>query len=150
MPYLLRDTGRGSRRGSLWPLRVRGVLYSHSHQVHIDMFVSAVSSLPSLGICPVCRKDMRSEQLLRYVKEAVPASEPSAAMDFSTVLAKQWKTSTKVDALLREVCAMLAEDPTNKCIVFSQWTTMLDLLQVRVDAICVYVSVSLGGVWVCV
>jgi len=41
-----------------------------------------------------------------------------------------WKSSTKIDALMRELFAVNERDPTIKSIVFSQWTSMLDLVEI--------------------
>tara|TARA_B110000208_G_C11604601_1_gene371355 strand:+ start:245 stop:595 length:351 start_codon:yes stop_codon:yes gene_type:complete len=43
----------------------------------------------------------------------------------------QFASSTKVDALLHGVQKMLKTDKTNKAIVFSQYTRMLDILEWR-------------------
>lgn len=43
-------------------------------------------------------------------------------------LAVNWKSSTKIDALMQELHELLARDPTIKSIVFSQWTSMVRVL----------------------
>jgi DNA repair protein RAD5 len=40
-----------------------------------------------------------------------------------------WKASTKLDAVAAHIKAMIAKAPTDKCIIFSQWTSMLDLVE---------------------
>jgi hypothetical protein len=42
----------------------------------------------------------------------------------------QWQTSSKVEALATAIESMVAADPTDKAIVFSQYRTMLDLCEV--------------------
>lgn len=42
----------------------------------------------------------------------------------------RFRPSTKLRALLKEIDGMVSNDPESKCIVFSQWTTMLDLVEV--------------------
>jgi len=36
-----------------------------------------------------------------------------------------WKSSTKIDALMRDLYTVNERDPTIKSIVFSQWTSMV-------------------------
>lgn len=38
--------------------------------------------------------------------------------------------STKMKALLRHIQQMKNADPTAKCVIFSQWTSFLDILRV--------------------
>jgi hypothetical protein len=45
------------------------------------------------------------------------------------VAGTRWQTSCKIEALLAELTRMAAT-PDSKGIVFSQWTSMLDLLEV--------------------
>lgn len=48
-----------------------------------------------------------------------------------------FQSSTKVEALYEEIDAMLRRDPSAKCIVFSQFTSMLDVVQFRLQQVCV-------------
>jgi DNA repair protein RAD16 len=52
-------------------------------------------------------------------------------MDLST-----FQSSTKLEALYEEIDVMLVQDPSAKCIVFSQFTSMLDLVQFRLQQVC--------------
>eukprot|EP00899_Mesostigma_viride_P021630 jgi/Mesvir1/29469/Mv23041-RA.3 len=45
----------------------------------------------------------------------------------------QFKTSTKIEALREEIMDMRARDCASKCIVFSQFTSMLALIQFRLE-----------------
>ena len=42
---------------------------------------------------------------------------------------KEWSTSSKIEALLQELITFWKTDPSMKSIVFSQWTSMLDLIE---------------------
>lgn len=44
-----------------------------------------------------------------------------------------FRSSTKIEALREEIDAMIAEDPSSKAIVFSQFTSMLDLVGFRLE-----------------
>ena len=48
---------------------------------------------------------------------------------------RSFQSSTKLEALREEIHAMLAHDPSAKCIVFSQFTSMLDLVQYRLSQV---------------
>ena len=57
---------------------------------------------------------------------AVPLPAPSIDIDFE----REFKHSAKTAKLLQEIAALKREDPTIKSLIFSQWTTMLDLVQI--------------------
>jgi DNA repair protein RAD5 len=48
--------------------------------------------------------------------------------------ASNWKSSTKIDALMQELTELNERDPTIKSIVFSQWTSMLNLVEIPLKA----------------
>jgi SNF2 family DNA or RNA helicase len=90
----------------------------------------------------VCRKGVDDSQLLYLEakpRPKVPKSpskgphrDGGGAGDKSDGGAKpRLRPSTKLRALLKEIDGMVSSDPESKCIVFSQWTTMLDLVEVR-------------------
>jgi SWI/SNF-related matrix-associated actin-dependent regulator of chromatin subfamily A3 len=79
--------------------------------------------------CPMCRVELESLQSTT-VK---PAKEVAAAVPLTQEQIKdkeslEKEASSKVEALLTILRAS-ATDPTNKTIIFSQWTSFLDLLQ---------------------
>jgi len=57
---------------------------------------------------------------------AVPTAEPAVKIDYE----KEWKHSAKTRTLVDELLKMRARDPASKAIIFSQWTTMLDLVEI--------------------
>ena len=42
----------------------------------------------------------------------------------------KWRGSSKINALMNDLKLMSENDPTVKTIVFSQWTSMLDLVEI--------------------
>ncbi|EGC38427.1 hypothetical protein DICPUDRAFT_148935 [Dictyostelium purpureum] len=44
-----------------------------------------------------------------------------------------WKCSTKIDSLLDELNIVLKNEPDSKCLIFSQWTSMLDLIDIPLN-----------------
>lgn len=107
----------------------------------------------ALSYCPVCRKPTT-------VLDVTPVPVPVPLGDTTSrtpagggggggarptkQLEQMWRSSAKLDALVAEIKAMIAADASNKCIVFSQWVTMLDLVD-RVLADNDVESVRLDG-----
>ena len=92
-----------------------------------------------LGVaqCPVCREPVRRQELI-----TVPR-----ASRFSVDLDTHWRPSSKIKALMKDLTKTLAEPlppperplragqrPVAKCVVVSQWTAMLDLVQRPLEA----------------
>ena len=57
---------------------------------------------------------------------AVPLPAPSISIDFE----REFKHSAKTAKLLHELACLKREDPGVKSLVFSQWTSMLDIVQI--------------------
>ena len=53
----------------------------------------------------------------------------------SRIQTADFQSSTKIEALREEVHKMLQADPSAKAIVFSQFTSMLDLVSFRLDQV---------------
>jgi SWI/SNF-related matrix-associated actin-dependent regulator of chromatin subfamily A3 len=76
--------------------------------------------------CPMCRAPLES-----FASTTVkPAKETSAPTqdEIADKASLEKGTSTKVEALL-DILNASAQDPTNKTIIFSQWTSFLTMLQ---------------------
>jgi SNF2 family DNA or RNA helicase len=82
----------------------------------------------SFKLCPICRKPVAKEQLLRVQPKPQSPSKPATKGAF--------RSSSKIDALLAELNQIRAANASDKCIVFSQWTSMLDLIEVWDVALC--------------
>ena len=71
----------------------------------------------------------------------VPAQSPVKALSsrksniLSRIKASDFQSSTKIEALREEVHKMLQTDPSAKAIVFSQFTSMLDLVSFRLEQV---------------
>ncbi|KAI3886869.1 hypothetical protein MKX03_037179 [Papaver bracteatum] len=70
------------------------------------------------GLCPVCRKTVNKQDLITAPTDS----------RFQIDIEKNWVESSKVVILLRELENLRASG--SKSIVFSQWTSFLDLLQI--------------------
>ena len=53
-----------------------------------------------------------------------------------------FQSSTKIEALREELALMLARDPSAKALVFSQFTSMLDLVYYRLQQACPLLPVN--------
>lgn len=73
---------------------------------------------PNSGLCPVCRKTVTKQELITAPTES----------RFQVDVEKNWVESTKVVVLLQELENLRSSG--SKCILFSQWTAFLDLLQI--------------------
>ena len=71
--------------------------------------------------CPSCRKVINVDNLI-----SIPKSTTSKHNNEKEK--KVWRSSTKIDAMMSDLLSI--EDPGIKTIIFSQWTSMLDLVEV--------------------
>ncbi|XP_048018521.1 LOW QUALITY PROTEIN: helicase-like transcription factor [Megalobrama amblycephala] len=71
--------------------------------------------------CPLCRAQIRTKELVEYPGEEVEAHSATG---------ENWRSSSKVDALMSNLLKLRNEDPTVKSLVVSQFTRFLDLLEV--------------------
>jgi len=62
-----------------------------------------------------------------------PSNVPAIQASQEEVLDLREASSAKVYALVQEIIKMRNEDRNLKCLVFSQWTSMLDLIKVELD-----------------
>jgi len=73
------------------------------------------------GRCCICRTFFSPLSLM-----AVPLPAPVIDIDFE----REFKHSAKTTKLMAEIAALKREDPAIKSLVFSQWTSMLDIVQI--------------------
>lgn len=73
---------------------------------------------PASGLCPICRQMLKKHELFTC---------PSANR-FRVDVQKNWQVSSKVSKLMD--CLELVRKSGEKSIVFSQWTSFLDLLEI--------------------
>lgn len=78
-----------------------------------------------LARCALCRSVIESSRLF-----LVPQSNPAIRID----AAKHWKHSSKTKRLMEELKLIRqGPDPTAKVLIFSQWTAMLDLVEIPLN-----------------
>lgn len=80
--------------------------------------------------CPTCSKPLSVDLTAR--PDATAPRRPRARKGIlHRIDLSQFQTSTKIEALREEIAAMKARDPSAKAIVYSQFTSMLDLMYYR-------------------
>eukprot|EP00742_Colponemidia_sp_Colp-10_P014547 GILJ01016532.1.p1 GENE.GILJ01016532.1~~GILJ01016532.1.p1 ORF type:complete len:935 (-),score=119.12 GILJ01016532.1:169-2973(-) len=77
-----------------------------------------LATLAKLGSCPICRKSLSKESIATVPRES----------KFSIDVEERYRPSAKLTALIERLQDALATG--EKCVVFSQWTSMLDLVQI--------------------
>jgi SWI/SNF-related matrix-associated actin-dependent regulator of chromatin subfamily A3 len=84
--------------------------------------------------CPMCRAELESfnTTTVRPAVETSAKIEPLTQDEVADKESLEKNASSKVEALL-EILKATAQDPTNKTIVFSQWTSFLDLIQPQLN-----------------
>ncbi|XP_009772967.1 DNA repair protein RAD5B [Nicotiana sylvestris] len=75
---------------------------------------------PASGLCPICRQMIRKNELFTCPSEN----------RFRIDVEKNWQESSKVSKLLDCLESIRKSGSGEKSIVFSQWTTFLDLLEI--------------------
>jgi SNF2 family DNA or RNA helicase len=76
------------------------------------------------GRCCICRSFFSPLTLM-----AVPLPAPLINIDFE----REFRHSAKTERLLTEIDALRREDPTIKSLIFSQWTSMLDIVEIPLN-----------------
>ena len=86
------------------------------------------------GKCPLCRVGLESfsSTTVKPAQERSGKPEPTAESEADKASLEK-NTSSKVEQLL-QILAASAKDKTNKTVIFSQWTSFLDLIQVHLTA----------------
>ncbi|CCG83942.1 protein of unknown function [Taphrina deformans PYCC 5710] len=98
-----------------------------THCKHVFCKVCISASIASKESCPLCRADLRQTQILELPSKPVESKEE--ALDDEGV--GEPGSSTKITELIRLLRAINSQDATNKTVVFSQWTGLLDLVQAQ-------------------
>lgn len=80
--------------------------------------------------CPLCRGDLSIDSLTE-----VPAEQTRQPSVAEAATEGEWKSSTKVDALMNGLVKLREENPHIKSLVVSQFTSLLTLLEIPLKAL---------------
>lgn len=87
--------------------------------------------------CPVCRKEFTEAQILLIIKNDLEMgkSEEDCHNQKSKINLKSmhFKRSSKLASLMENISQMFAQDNQTKCVCFSQWTSMLDIVEMELN-----------------
>ncbi|KFV76295.1 Helicase-like transcription factor, partial [Struthio camelus australis] len=73
--------------------------------------------------CPLCRNELRVEHLVECpLEEGLDCSNEKKGD-------QEWISSSKINALMHALIELRRENPTTKCLVVSQFTTFLSLIE---------------------
>ncbi|XP_077988188.1 helicase-like transcription factor [Glandiceps talaboti] len=73
--------------------------------------------------CPLCRGEVKSEQLVQVPQES------GCEKEMESMEEGEWQSSAKVDACMEALIQLRREDPAVKSIVVSQFTSLLNLME---------------------
>ncbi|NXX08044.1 HLTF factor, partial [Larus smithsonianus] len=73
--------------------------------------------------CPLCRNELRVEQLVECPLEEEIDTNNGKKSD------QEWISSSKINALMHALIELRRDNPTAKCLVVSQFTTFLSLIE---------------------
>lgn len=86
------------------------------------------SSEAETPMCPVCNVTMVIDLAAPAMTDVSNADKTTPKSILNRIDMSRWKSSTKIEALAEELFKLRYEDKTIKSIVFSQFTSMLDLI----------------------
>ncbi|RUS14420.1 SNF2 family N-terminal domain-containing protein [Endogone sp. FLAS-F59071] len=84
------------------------------------------------GQCPICRQGLTEGDLIEVVKNR-PSSSDSSGATVSLRHSGSFRSSTKINALLRHLTTWRREKPQVKVVVFSQFTSLLNLVELALE-----------------
>ena len=89
------------------------------------------------GECPVCRKEFSEAQILQIIKNdlEIEDSNTESASKAPKINLKSihFKRSSKLASLMENISFMFSQDDESKCVCFSQWTSMLDIVETELN-----------------
>lgn len=71
--------------------------------------------------CPLCRSEIKTNKLVEFPQEEIEEENSANSV--------KWRTSSKVQALLGNLLRLRCEDSSIKCLVVSQFTRFLNILE---------------------
>nr|XP_046268617.1 helicase-like transcription factor isoform X2 [Scatophagus argus] len=80
-----------------------------------------ISSEQERARCPLCRSEIKTDELVEFPQEEMEEENGSHS--------GKWRTSSKVQALMGNLLRLRFEDSSIKCLVVSQFTRFLTILE---------------------
>lgn len=95
-----------------------------THCAHVycrPCIAQVISTEQEIARCPLCRSEIKTSELVEFPQEEME-EEKSTNPD-------KWRTSSKVQALMGNLLRLRCEDSSIKCLVVSQFTRFLTVLE---------------------
>uniref|UniRef100_A0A096M289 Helicase like transcription factor n=1 Tax=Poecilia formosa TaxID=48698 RepID=A0A096M289_POEFO len=100
---------------------IRMPVITHCAHVYCRPCIAQVISSEQKARCPLCRSEIKTSELVEF--------PPEEMEDEKSVESDRWRTSSKVQALMGNLLRLRSEDVGLKCLVVSQFTRFLTVLQ---------------------
>ncbi|KAF8313854.1 hypothetical protein DL93DRAFT_2058713 [Clavulina sp. PMI_390] len=101
----------------------------------IVAYIRALHDKGKPGSCPICFGPAKESELLEVVRhtDRATSADPGSSATITLQAATLDDSSTKLNALLKALRVLREQDPCYRTVVFSQWTTFLDLIALALD-----------------
>uniref|UniRef100_A0A3B4Z533 Helicase-like transcription factor n=1 Tax=Stegastes partitus TaxID=144197 RepID=A0A3B4Z533_9TELE len=95
-----------------------------THCAHVycrPCIAQVISTEQDKARCPLCRSEIKTSELVEFPQEELD--------DENSTNSERWRTSSKVQALMGNLLRVRSEDSSIKCLVVSQFTRFLTILE---------------------
>ncbi|XP_076013892.1 helicase-like transcription factor [Genypterus blacodes] len=95
-----------------------------THCAHVycrPCIAQVISGEQEKARCPLCRSEIKTSELVEFPQEEIEEESKSNS--------EKWRTSSKVEALMGNLLRLRQEDSSIKCLVVSQFTRFLTVLE---------------------
>ncbi|XP_041668847.1 helicase-like transcription factor [Cheilinus undulatus] len=95
-----------------------------THCAHVycrPCIAQVISTEKETARCPLCRSEIKTNELVEFPQEELEEEK--------SVSSEKWRTSSKVQALMGNLLRLRCEDSSIKCLVVSQFTRFLTILE---------------------
>ncbi|XP_076604419.1 helicase-like transcription factor isoform X2 [Chaetodon auriga] len=95
-----------------------------THCAHVycrPCIAQVISNEQEAARCPLCRAEIKTSELVEFPQEEIEEENGTSS--------EKWRTSSKVQALMGNLLRLRCEDSSVKCLVVSQFTRFLTILE---------------------
>ncbi|XP_028294635.1 helicase-like transcription factor isoform X2 [Gouania willdenowi] len=100
---------------------VRLPVITRCAHVYCRPCIARVISTQQNASCPLCRSEIKASELVEFPQEEVGGATSTSS--------GRWRTSSKVQALMGNLLQLRTDDSSVKCLVVSQFTRFLSILE---------------------
>ncbi|CAK6979998.1 helicase-like transcription factor [Scomber scombrus] len=95
-----------------------------THCAHVfcrPCIAKVISTEEETARCPLCRTEIKTNELVEFPQEEIEEENSANSV--------KWRTSSKVQALMGNLLRLRCEDSSIKCLIVSQFTRFLNVLE---------------------